>query len=86
MKKHSISSLTRGLVVALALLSPWSYSAYADNPAEENDRIAALDELSNEELISSVPLGKHAELIRASRERKPSVCLKMNIHGPRGAM
>ena len=76
MKKHSISSLTRGLVVALALLSPWSYSAYADNPAEENDRIAALDELSNEELISSVPLGKHAELIRAFQGKEAKRLLK----------
>lgn len=39
-------------------------TTYAAKPAD-NGRIAALDNLSNEELIMSVPLGKQAELVSA---------------------
>lgn len=37
---------------------------------DENARIPALDNLSNEELIMSVPLGKQADLVRAFQEKE----------------
>lgn len=47
-------------------ISVTSLCAYA----QQAGRIEELDKLSNEELIVSVPLGKHADLVRAAQEKE----------------
>lgn len=78
MKKLSIFSQTkRALAVMLAagalLFAP--ALLHADNE-EEGERIAALDDLSNEELISSVNLGKQAELIQKFQDKEAKRLLR----------
>lgn len=58
----------RRLLTSLAI-SLLAIGASASKP-EENGRIPALDALSNEELIMSVPLKGQAELVRAFQEKE----------------
>lgn len=49
--------------------------------AEQPGRIEALDQLSNEELIVSVPLGKHADLVRAAQEKEATRLIR-GVYAP----
>ncbi|MCM1006088.1 MAG: OmpA family protein [Prevotella sp.] len=72
----------RRLWISLAISAVGLLSAYAAKP-EEGSRIAALDNLSNEELIMSVPLGKQAELVSKFQEKEAVRLLKSSVYNPK---
>lgn len=63
------------------MISLASASSFASKP-EMNGRIPALDELSNEELILSVPLGKQAELVQQFQGKEAMRLLKSPAYTP----
>lgn len=66
MKKLLIS-----LTISLSALG-----TFASRPEEVNGRIPALDALSNEELIMSVPLKGQADLVRSFQEKEATRLIK----------
>ncbi len=80
MKKLSIFSAIERIAAVLAIILLMAASpaiAWADEDTEDElARIAALDELSNEELIQSVNLGKQAELISKFQDKEAKRLLK----------
>lgn len=58
-----------------------SASALCASAAQPAGRIEALDQLSNEELIVSVPLGKHADLVRSAQEKEATRLIR-GVYAP----
>ena len=57
------------LLISLTI-SLSALGTFASRPEEVNGRIPALDALSNEELIMSVPLKGQADLVRSFQEKE----------------
>lgn len=64
------------------LISACALCALAAPPVV-NGRIPQLDNLSNEELIMSVPLGKHADLVRAFQEKEAGRLYNSKVYNPK---
>lgn len=71
----------RLIYLAISLAALCSAPLSAATP-ENNARIPELDNLSNEELIMSVPLGKQADLVRKFQEKEAIRLLHSSVYKP----
>lgn len=78
--KHLLNRLCKGLLIA-GMLAAY-FPAGAEEPVDEKERIAALDDLRLIEMINSVETGKTSELVQKFQEKEGRNQLVNGKFGP----